>query len=64
MAKENKEKKEIIISAVVKLFSESSPETNKITDETIDTLLLDIDISSALNKIERETAGNNFKSYC
>ena len=57
MAKENKEKKEIITSAVVKLFSESSPETNKITDETIDRLLLDIDISSALNKIERETAG-------
>lgn len=61
MAKENKEKKEIIISAVVKLFSESSPETNKITDETIDRLLLDIDISSALNKIERETAGRILK---
>lgn len=61
MAKENKEKKEIITSAVVKLFSESSPETNKITDETIDRLLLDIDISSALNKIERETAGRILK---
>jgi SPP1 gp7 family putative phage head morphogenesis protein len=57
MAKDNKDKKEIITSAVIKLFSESSPETNKITDETIDRLLLDIDISSALNKIERETAG-------
>ncbi|MCF2626246.1 DUF935 family protein [Fusobacterium perfoetens] len=57
MAKENKDKKEIITSAVIKLFSESSPETNKITDETIDRLLLDIDISSALNKIEREAAG-------
>lgn len=61
MAKKNKEKKEIITSTVVKLFSESSPETNKITDETIDRLLLDIDISSALNKIERETAGRILK---
>ena len=57
MAKKNKVQKEIITSAVIKLFSESSPETNKITDETIDRLLLDIDITSALNKIERETAG-------
>lgn len=57
MAKKNKVQKEIITSAVVKLFRESSPETNKITDETIDRLLLDIDITSALNKIERETAG-------
>ncbi len=60
IAKKNKNKvqnKEIITSAVVKLFSESSPETNKISDETIDKLLLDIDITSALNKIERETAG-------
>lgn len=62
IAKKNKVKnKEIITSAVVKLFSESSPETNKITDETIDRLLLDIDISSALNKIERETAGRILK---
>ena len=58
IAKKNKvQNKEIITSAVVKLFSESSPETNKISDETIDKLLLDIEISSALNKIERETAG-------
>lgn len=64
IAKKNKNKvqnKEIITSAVVKLFSESSPETNNITDETIDRLLLDIDISSALNKIERETAGRILK---
>ena len=58
IAKKNKvQNKEIITSAVVKLFSESSPETNKISDETINKLLLDIEISSALNKIERETAG-------
>lgn len=64
IAKKNKNKvqnKEIITSAVVKLFSESSPETNKISDETIDKLLLDIEISSALNKIERETAGRILK---
>lgn len=50
-------KKEYISSAVVKLFNESYPEENDISEEFINKLLKDIDISSALNKIERETAG-------
>ena len=56
IAKKNKNK-EVITSAVIKIFSEAYPEQNNISNEMIDKLLVDIDISSALNKIERETAG-------
>ena len=49
--------KELIKSAVIKMFEETYSDTDIVTSEVIDKLLLDIDISSALNKIERETAG-------
>lgn len=49
--------KELIKSAVIKMFEETYSDTDIVTPEVIDKLLLDIDISSALNKIERETAG-------
>ena len=49
--------KELIKSAVIKMFEETYSDADIVTSEVIDKLLLDIDISSALNKIERETAG-------
>lgn len=49
--------KELIKSAVIKMFEETYSDADIVTPEVIDKLLLDIDISSALNKIERETAG-------
>ena len=49
--------KELIQSAVIKLFNETYADEKNIDNETIDKLLKDIDVSSALNKLERETAG-------
>lgn len=49
--------KELVQSAVIKLFNETYADEKNIDNETIDKLLKDIDVSSALNKLERETAG-------
>jgi SPP1 gp7 family putative phage head morphogenesis protein len=49
--------KELVQSAVIKLFNETYTDEKNIDNETIDKLLKDIDVSSALNKLERETAG-------
>ena len=49
--------KELVKSAVIKLFNETYTDEKSIDDEIIDKLLKDIDVSSALNKLEREVAG-------
>ncbi|MCD7979798.1 MAG: DUF935 domain-containing protein, partial [Fusobacterium sp.] len=48
-----------VIPTIVKLFNESfgTQYTEKLSNEAIDKLLKDIDISSAVNKIERAVAG-------
>lgn len=61
MRKIAKKNKEIITSAVIKMFNEVYPEENDVSEEFITKLLKDIDINSALNKIERETAGRILK---
>lgn len=50
-------KKELTTSTVIKLFNETYPESSNLSDELIKKLLEDIDISSALDKIERGIAG-------
>lgn len=50
-------KKELTTSTVIKLFNETYPESSNLSDELIKKLLEDIDISSALDKIERGVAG-------
>lgn len=49
-------KKEVTTSTVIKLFSETYPESSNLSDELIKRLLEDIDISSALDKVERGVA--------
>lgn len=48
-----------VIPTIIKLFNESfgTQYTEKLSNEAIDKLLKDIDISSAVNKIERAVAG-------
>lgn len=48
-----------VIPTIIKLFNESSGNnyTEKLSNEAIERLLKDIDISSAVNKIERAVAG-------
>ena len=51
-------KKELIVSAVTKLFKESNLNTDtKIGEENINRILKDIDIDSALQKLNRAVAG-------
>lgn len=61
MRKIAKKNKEVITSAVIKMFNEVYPEENDVSEEFITKLLKDIDINSALNKVERETAGRILK---
>ncbi|WP_047380461.1 DUF935 family protein [Cetobacterium sp. ZWU0022] len=49
--------KKLIESAVIKLFHGVSQESNKLDLDTIKRIAKDIDINSALNKIERNVAG-------
>lgn len=48
-------------SAVIKLFENIKDDNNDIDIETIEKIILDIDINSALNKINRETSGRLIK---
>lgn len=50
-------KKELTTSTVIKLFNETYPENSNLSDELIKKLLEDIDVSSALDKVERGVAG-------
>ena len=50
-------KKELTTSTVIKLFNETYPGNSNLSDELIKKLLEDIDVSSALDKVERGVAG-------
>ena len=50
-------KKELTTSTVIKLFNETYPENSNLSDELIKKLLEDIDVNSALDKVERGVAG-------
>lgn len=49
--------KKLIESAVIKLFSEARQETGELDRDAIKRIAKDIDINSALNKIERSVSG-------
>lgn len=49
--------KKLIESAVIKLFNETSQETGDLDKDTIKRIVKDIDVNSALNKIERSVSG-------
>ncbi|MEG0398370.1 MAG: phage head morphogenesis protein, partial [Cetobacterium sp.] len=49
--------KKLIESAIIKLFYEAKQETGELDRDTIKRIAKDIDINSALNKIERNVAG-------
>ncbi|MGL4933935.1 MAG: phage portal protein family protein [Cetobacterium sp.] len=49
--------KKLIESAVIKLFNGVSQESNELDSDTIKRIAKDIDVNSALNKIERNVAG-------
>ena len=50
-------KKEFLISVVTKLFDGISSTTDSIDDDFIKRILKDIDVSSALQKLERAVSG-------
>lgn len=52
--------KKFIESVALKLFSEVSQDKSELTKEVIDNIVKDIDINSALNKIERSAAGRDY----
>ncbi|MGL4980683.1 MAG: phage portal protein family protein, partial [Fusobacteriaceae bacterium] len=49
--------KKLIESAVIKLFNGVSQESNELDSDAIKRIAKDIDVNSALNKIERNVAG-------
>lgn len=51
--------KKLIESAVIKLFNEARQETGELDRDAIKRIAKDIDINSALNKIERNVAGRD-----
>lgn len=51
--------KKLIESAVIKLFSEARQETGELDRDAIKRIAKDIDINSALNKIERSVSGRD-----
>lgn len=53
-------KNKLIESTVIKLFSEAAQDTSEITFEDIDKIKKDIDVNSALNKLNRNVSGRDY----
>ena len=51
----------IMESAVIKLFNENPVSLEKLNNDTIKKIINDIDVNSALNKINRGVAGKQYK---
>ena len=58
-----KAKKELLISGVVKLFQESNTYDETLNSESVKKIINDIDIASALQKLERAVAGRKILPY-
>ncbi|WP_315968622.1 phage portal protein family protein [Fusobacterium mortiferum] len=58
-----KAKKELLISGVVKLFQESNTYDETLNSESVKRIIKDIDIASALQKLERAVAGRKILPY-
>lgn len=60
---EKKFKKEFITSAVIKLFQEHNSYDETLNSESVKRIIQDIDIASALQKLERAVAGRKILPY-
>lgn len=60
---EKKFKKEFITSAVIKLFQDSNTTDETLDSEKVKKIIQDIDIASALQKLERAVAGRKILPY-
>ena len=60
---EKRFKKEFITSAVIKLFQDSNTTDETLNSEKVKKIIQDIDIASALQKLERAVAGRKILPY-